>query len=259
MESNLKAALLSQLLIKFGFEAIKNTSIMKRLSYVRPDGETALRDATLTGIQLMINLNKSLLQLELSQAFSFVHIVITDGVDTVSKTPLDKLALMFGLIGRGIPKDRCLTVLIGIDLTAEAAVQLALLSALGGDTCQLYNVHNVELNEIFQRIKATIGIRRQTSIGMFQSEGMAGMAFQQQSIPVMMLQRKNFAVVLNLDISGSMNGQRFNSLKNSVQRFLNNLEQTDVVTCLVFNEKVQMLNNYQPRQTEPPNIECKVY
>lgn len=259
--ANLQSALIGQLLAQLGFETIRNSSLLTRLQYVRPEGETALRDATLAGLRVILKLNQTLAELGASEAFSFVHIVITDGVDTVSKTSLEELAMMFALIGRGIPKERCLTVFIGVELSQDAALQLALLAGLGGDTCQLYNVNKVQLGDIFERISASIGVRREVNVGVIQAGGMNAMAFSQRNVPILQVRRRNFAVLLNLDISGSMNGQRFNSLRGSVQNFMRNLDGNDIASCLVFNDRVQLINNYQPKQNtnqsgQPVQIRC---
>lgn len=242
-----RTLILSKVLDQLGFETVPRSTVLTRLNQIQPDGETALLDSAKAGINVVLKLNEVFNQLGASGAWNFVHIVITDGIDTVSNSSIEELAMLFALVGRGIPKDKCLTVFIGVELSVEAAIQLALLTKLGGDTCQMYNVNSVQLNDIFARISATIGVRRQVNINMINTNGVSAMAFQQTNQPYLNITRKNFAVLLNLDISGSMNGGRFNSLKSSVQSFLRNLDQNDLVSCLVFNERVQLLKNYQPR------------
>ena len=72
-----------------------------------------------------------------------MHIVITDGVDTVSSTSLNELAMIFALINRGISTDRCLTVFIGIDLNAQAFAELIVLKALGGENSSFQGLHTL--------------------------------------------------------------------------------------------------------------------
>ena len=242
-----RTLILGKVLDQLGFENAPRNTILPRLNQIQPDGETALLDSTKSGINVVLKLNEVFNSLGASGAWNFVHIVITDGIDTTSNTSIEELAMLFALIGRGIQKEKCLTVFIGVELSIEAALQLALLTKLGGDTCQMYNVNSVQLNDIFARITATIGVRRQINIIGVSGGGVNAMAFQQTNQPVLNITKKNFAVLLNLDISGSMNGNRFNSLKSSVQNFLRNLDQNDLVSCLVFNERVQILKNYQPR------------
>lgn len=238
-----KTIILSGILSGLGYESVSKSSIQSRLSQISPNGGTALNDSVGIGLNLILKLNQLFIQLNASDTWNFVHIVITDGIDNSSKTPLDNLATSFAIIGRTIPKERCLTVFIGVELDPEALVKLSLLKALGGNNCQLYNVNNVQLNDIFTRINATIGVRRQVNVGLVSAGGRNAMAFQQVNTPFMRVVRNNFAVLLNLDISGSMSGRRFNSLKSSVENFMRNLDPNDIVSCLVFNNAVRLLNN----------------
>ena len=233
---------IAQMFASLGFEGVSKSTVMTRLNRISPYGETALRDSIRQGVGLILKLNTFLDEIGSSGAFNFVHIVITDGVDTVSNTSLNDLAVLFALINRGIPTERCMTVFIGIDLSSQALAQLAVLSALGGDNCQMYNVNNVNLGEIFQRITATLGVQRQVSMGVASMGGMTAMRIQTTNRPVLNIVRRNFAVMLNLDLSSSMQGNRYNSLKNSVGNFMRNLDPNDLVSCLVFSDKVQLLN-----------------
>ena len=254
---NIKTHLISSLLAKLGFESVKNSSINNRLSHLQPDGQTALRDSIKSGLNLILKLNSSLDELGYSNLWNFVHIVITDGVDTVSSTSLNELAMIFALINRGISTDRCLTVFIGIDLNAQAFAELIVLKALGGENCQIYNVNNVNLAEIFHRITASITMLRQVRLGVASFQGVTAMRYSESNTPVIGINKKNFAILLNLDISGSMAGDRYNSLKNSVNMFLNNLENNDLASCIVFNDRPMMLNSIaiKTSQTEDSDNE----
>lgn len=234
---------IAQVLTQMGFETVSNSTIIPRLNRIRPNGETALRDSIATGINLILKLNTFLDEMNSSGIWNFVHIVITDGVDTVSQTPLEQLAFLFSLIGRTIPRERCMTVFIGIDLTAQALAQLAVLKALGGDNCQIYNATNVNLSQIFQNISVSIGVQRQVSMEVASMGGVTAMRMQQNNVPVLSIVRRKFAVLLNLDLSGSMDGARYNALKNSTANFLARLEGNDLASCIVFNSRVQLLNS----------------
>lgn len=251
--SELNATILATLMTQLGYEAVNNCSILNRLSNITPSGCTALRDSIQTGIQFTLELNTVLMKIGAGNAWNFVHIVITDGADTSSKCPLENLASLFLLIGQRIPKERCLTVFIGVDLESKALAELALLTTFGGDTCQMFNINRVELDSIFQKITADlIGVRREVGVGLFSAGGVAGMAVSHRDRPVYNLRKTNFAVLLNLDISGSMKGARFEALKGSVLRFLRNLDGNDLVSCLVFNDKVNLINNINPVAARPP-------
>jgi uncharacterized protein YegL len=53
---------------------------------------------------------------------------------------------------------------------------------------------------------------------------------------------KNFAVMFNLDVSGSMSGNKWNSVCTSVNGFISKLGDTDLVSGLVFNDEVKLLS-----------------
>ena len=67
------------------------------------------------------------------------------------------------------------------------------------------------------------------------------MMAQVNNRPVLSISRQKFAVVFNLDISYSMNGSRWNAVKNSVRNFIQSMQQDDLVSCLVFNDKVTLI------------------
>jgi uncharacterized protein YegL len=238
---SINTQLLGALFASLGFQNIGKSTISSRLARISPNGETALRDSVKAGIGLIMKLNLTLDKLNCAGAWSFVHIVITDGVDTVSKTSPQELIGLFGLINTCIPTERCMTVFIGVDLNRDAVLELAALKIIGGDNCQLHSVNHVNLQDIFQRISASIRMQRQVNIGVASIGRLSAMRIQTANRTVFNIQRRNFAVLLNLDISGSMNGSRFVSLKNSVDMFLRNLDSNDIASCLVFNSKVELL------------------
>lgn len=52
---------------------------------------------------------------------------------------------------------------------------------------------------------------------------------------------KNFAIMLNLDVSGSMDGKKWTSVCSSVTNFMAKLGNSDLVSALVFNDEVKLL------------------
>jgi hypothetical protein len=59
---------------------------------------------------------------------------------------------------------------------------------------------------------------------------------------VLQLKVQNFAVLLNLDVSGSMAGQKWRSVCSSVDKFVDFLGENDLVSALVFNHETKMLS-----------------
>ena len=54
---------------------------------------------------------------------------------------------------------------------------------------------------------------------------------------------KNFAVMFNLDVSGSMSGSKWTNVCKSVSTFISKLGGSDLVSGLVFNDQVKMLSS----------------
>ncbi|CAG9315790.1 unnamed protein product [Blepharisma stoltei] len=227
-----------------GFEPADRCTINQKLSRLSPSGGTALRDSVETGLGLILRLNAELNKLGTGEVWNFLHIVITDGEDTSSETSLEELGGIFYLVGRTIPTSRCKTAFIGIELNNKELAELAVLSALGGDNCDLYNANNVSLNEIFQRISVNVGLQRQVGIVGVQTNNMSALMFQQRNSPVLQIRRNRFAVLLNLDFSGSMEGKKWQALRNSVAAFLRNLQDGDLVSCVLFNGQVHNIGKF---------------
>jgi Mg-chelatase subunit ChlD len=231
------------LLSSLGFEPASSSSLSSRLNSLSPSGGTALRDAVKSGLGMILKLNETLSSLGQADQFCFVHIVITDGDDTSSSTSLEELALIFYSLNQVVPLDRCSTAFVGVELNRTAAEQLLVLKMFGGDSCNAYQVSNVDIGEIFNRISVDVGLVRQVNVVGVRDGNRTAMMVQQRTAPVLTLRRKRFAVLLNLDFSGSMAGYRWNTLRNSAAMFVRSLQEGDIVSCLLFNDRVSLLNS----------------
>src|SRR4051812_29783840 len=85
---------------KIGFEPAVNSSIPSRLRKISPVGSTAMRDAVMTGIKLLLDLQNTLSKLGTSHVWNFVHIVLTDGEDTSSKAGLNETLEIMRILGQ---------------------------------------------------------------------------------------------------------------------------------------------------------------
>ena len=248
MSANLQlaAALLSQL----GFETVGSNTVMPRLNAITPGGGTAMRDSLIAGVGLILKLNSALGELGEAERWNFVHILITDGQDSESKSTLEDAAKVMYLIGQTIPVSRCKTIIIGIDLenSPQAAMELVVLSELGGENCQIHEIGSVNISDLFNRIQVELGMTRQTGVGLVQTaSGQRAVVVAQHDQAVMRVSRTSFAVVFNIDISGSMKGSRYQRVKESVAHFLANTPADDLVAGLCFNSSVMMLKSVQVR------------
>lgn len=242
--SEQQALLAAAFFNKEGYEPAKQSNILQALEQINPWGDTAMLSSMLACLNRIMRLNGVLGQIGLQNSFNFLHIVITDGVDNESRASIEQVGSVLMLIGAKLPVDRCKTIIIGIDLDEdpECRAQLDALNMLGGENCQKYDVDSVQMGQVFDGIKVSLGIQRQTSMAVVQQGGQTGMMFTQTARPVISVQRPNFAVLFNLDISGSMSGTRWNRVKASVSSFMSSLSETDLVSCVCFNGDVMSVD-----------------
>ena len=94
---------------------------------------------------------------------------------------------------------------------------------------------------IFNKIEISLGLKQDISMmGVTSQQGQAFLVKKEVN-PYLQLSVKNFAVMFNLDVSGSMNGNKWSSVCASVSNFIGKLGNTDLVSGLVFNEEVKIL------------------
>ncbi len=77
-------------------------------------------------------------------------------------------------------------------------------------------------------------------IGVANQQG-AAMFIHEEVNPFLKLQIQNYAVLFNLDVSGSMAGQKWRNVCTSVDRFVGNLGENDLICSMVFNHEVKLL------------------
>lgn len=238
--SDVQALLASAVLSATGFAPVSHSDLMYKLDCISPSGQTAMRDSMKVGIAMILQLNQMLGRLGAGQVWNFLHIVITDGQDTQSSTSLQDLCGLMMAVGMTIPVSRCRTVIIGIDLDADAngRAQLMAINQLGGENCDIYDVGSVNVGEIFSRLSVSLGVRRTTNVMGVQMGGRGALVVQQRNQPVLQVSQKRFAVLFNLDVSGSMSGPRWSRVKESVRSFLSQMPEGDLVAGIVFNGQV---------------------
>lgn len=247
MSAGLAAALLSNL----GFQPVGNNSLMASLDSISPDGGTAMRDSLLTGIGMILNLNAALMQIGRADDWHFMHILITDGQDTSSSASLEDAAERMQAVGEHVPVRRCKTEIIGIDLeeSLDSSSELMYLKRKGGENCDLHDINSIDISDLFSRIQMEIGVIRRTQVGIVQSyTGQHAMMVAQSSQPVARISKVSFAIVFNIDISGSMSGRRYELVKRSVREFLRECPDDDLVAGICFNDSPTLLKPMQISQ-----------
>ena len=79
-------------------------------------------------------------------------------------------------------------------------------------------------------------------IGVKSQENTA-MIVRSSSNPYLQLSVQNYAVLFNLDVSGSMSGSKWNSVCQSVDKFVEYLGDRDLIAAMVFNNQVKLLSS----------------
>ena len=228
---------------KLGFSSPKDSPIVKELNSTYPSSSTAFYDSVCTGIELIIQLNAFLSQLEMNDTWNFVHIVLTDGEDTSSKTSLESAMKLMLAVGLTLKTSTIKTYFIGIDVEQnfKATRDIAALTLAGGENAQFFQASTVKVEDIFEKIRVGLGIIQQTNMGIIANENAALIGVQQKYTPVLTLKKQKYVVLFNLDASGSMSGSRWKRVCESVRKFTNSLGEGDLVGGIIFNDKVKII------------------
>jgi hypothetical protein len=233
---------------KLGFEIANKSTLPSKLKSISPTGATAMRDAVMLAITTMIELYGVIAKLGGAKVWNFVHVVLTDGEDTSSRTTLDDACKVMFLIGQTLPIQMLKTFFIGVDLqyNSQAAKELATLAACGGENAEFMKVSDIDISNIFEKIKLSLGIiERSRVIGVSDGRN-AAVAVQKQSAAYLMMEKQRYVVLFTLDMSGSMSGSRWRRVCDSVSQFVNHLGGEDLVGAIVFNDTCRLVLNYIP-------------
>ena len=228
----------SEIFKSYGFEESVETKMFKQLQNLTPEGGTALRDSIIKGLQIILKIHEELEESSCTGEYNIIHIVITDGNDENSSiSERDMYSVLQGW-NQNFGNSVCQTVLVGISLNENTKTDLDSISYFGGESFRSFNVGNDNISEIFQRISLEFGIMNQTAIAINQQN----IFMVNQSSPYMVMKRKKVALLFNLDFSSSMKGFRWNSLIMNAFNFVKHLTPGDLLTCILFNHEVNILN-----------------
>lgn len=250
-EALLRAGVTLNIMQQLGFEYADECTLPLKLRNIKPNGSTSMRDAVMTGIKLILDLNNVLAKLGTNNVWNFVHIVLTDGEDNASKSTLNDSLNVMSLIKQKINVNALKTYFIGVDIkqNATASRELKSLAHNGGDNAEFLDVSGVEISQIFEKIKISLGIYQRTEVVGVQTQNFNLIAAQQKIDPVLLLKAQKYVVLFTLDMSGSMSGTKWNQVCESVSNFVKYLGKDDLVAGIVFNEKVLILLNQNQQQS----------
>ena len=226
-----------------------------RLKNLQPDGSTAMRDAIMLATKVMIDLGGVISQIGGENLWNFVHVVLTDGDDNYSKTILDDACAVMYAIGQTLKVSTLKTYFIGVDLApnSKAAREISALALSGGENADYFNINAIQINDIFEKIKVNVGLLQRTGMVGVASDNAAYVTYHQSIDPVLFVEKQRYVVLFTLDISGSMAGNKWARVCESVEKFVSYLGSEDLVGAIVFNDTVKLLiqeNSLRP--SSPP-------
>jgi len=207
-----------------------------------------MRDAVICGSELMIRLNAVITELGVGSVWNFVHVVLTDGDDGHSSQTLEETCAIMYLIGQTVKVSSLKTYFIGVGLTpgSMATRELQALANCGGENAEFLNINNSEINDIFEQIKVSIGLLERTQMVGIANDRAAILAVKKEVNPFLVLEKQRFVVLFTLDMSGSMSGDKWRRVNESVGNFISQLGNEDLVAGIVFNEAVVLVTKNPP-------------
>lgn len=193
--------------------------------------------------------------------------ILTDGDDAGSKTELMVAAQIMYAIGQMLNVNMLKIIFIGVGVSQKAEQELMFLAKAGGENAEYYRVDDADIGAIFQKITVKLGLeRRQNIVGVANSQG-AAILINEEIKPFLALQQQNYSVLFNLDVSGSMAGNKWRSVCQAVARFTNFLGENDLIAAMVFNHEAKLLASMsandplfrKPQPTRPQSPYVVIY
>jgi len=183
-----------------------------------------------------------LAKLGTAKEWNFVHVVVTDGFDTASKSSLEETCALMRVISQKIPVEMLKTWFIGVNIaeSKKALTEIAALVSSGGKNCEFANITDNNIEDIFSKLRVELGLIKQTDILAAQLADQ-GLYTYEENIPYIRVHKQRYIVLFNLDISGSMAGVKWSKVCTAVNDFVRNLGPEDLVCAILFNDFVTLL------------------
>lgn len=138
---------------------------------------------------------------------------------------------------RSISQKQLEVSFLAIDVPINIHNILVTLADQAGNNGTYYSSGVNQLPDVFNKI--LVGIKRQklseqTSINRC---GQAAYPSLVENGECFVQDKVHFAVLLSLNISSSMSGEKWTNVVQGVNSLMNVLEDTDVISCIVFNQQ----------------------
>lgn len=254
MEYPYKQKIKNRIRVPNDFESINETNMFKFLDRVEPFGMTSMRDAVFLALEKVKSVSERhyLMNKDMSEQqsgyinsndskYSFKIIVVTDGADTSSTLTASDISKHLCNTTQNTSVDdlNLLFVTIDLDKHDQANLDIIGISHNSETHCKKIEAKSEELVEIFEKevFKNEEKIETQV-VKQVYGKDVLFKKIQIKSIEIEV--EKMFAVTFVIDISGSMEGQRWNSLKAAIKNLKEKLSMnpSNMVDLILFNDSV---------------------
>ncbi|OMJ90118.1 hypothetical protein SteCoe_7608 [Stentor coeruleus] len=214
------------------------SDIAKRLKIVDPFGATCMRDAVDFCIKRVSKFTDSLKNQRDRYPYSFKIIVVTDGEDNASWYTAPDLSRQLESLTFNRDIDDINVVFITLDLDKHEQANLDLIGITHNSSthAKLFKETTVRLEQVFERL--VLASIQENSNFLMEKDGL--MIDISRNAEVNLSAEKKFAVTFCLDISGSMEGQRWETLIKCVEKIQKKLacDEHNYLDCFLFNDTV---------------------
>lgn len=146
------------------FEPVTKTNAMQliqKLANTKCNGRTALYDALAAAIKSTLA-STLLVKMLTGDKEKYVLLVLTDGENNSGSITFDEAKKLMANVGE--KGDLISTVFVGVNLNDRARSSLKALANAGGDQTDFYDINDMQIEEIFDRIAVTIQAAKRVTV-----------------------------------------------------------------------------------------------
>ena len=146
------------------FEPVTKTNAMQliqKLANTKCNGRTALYDALAAAIKSTLA-STLLVKMLTGDKEKYVLLVLTDGENNSGSITFAEAKKLMANVGE--KGDLISTVFVGVNLNDRARSSLKALADAGGDQTDFYDINDVQIEEIFDRIAVTIQAAKRVTV-----------------------------------------------------------------------------------------------
>lgn len=188
-------------------------------------GKGVLRDTTLFGIRMLLELKGWMLQLDPANSWNYIHIILTSGEDTGSIASLDEINSVIQILNEHFEPGKCKTIFIGIDMANDSPnfMDIKSMVSSAGRDFEIFNVSSINFEPAFSKIQKSVNKSRKGN---------------------------NCAWLFSLDVNESLSDMSWQKIKGSLSTSLKSWYSYDLIGGAIFSNGARMTSANKISQTE---------